>query len=65
MMAALLKTKQLSFEISPIPKEIDEIKTDRLKLDTILSNIISNAINFTEKGGVKVMVAYDKSNVEI
>lgn len=63
MMAALLKTKNLSCEIAPIPKEIDKIKTDKFKFNTILSNLFSNAINFTEKGGIKVSVARERADI--
>lgn len=62
MMSALLKIKHLSCEIAPIAKEIDKIKTDKFKFNAILSNLIGNAIKFTEKGGIKVTVVRDKNN---
>jgi signal transduction histidine kinase/ActR/RegA family two-component response regulator len=48
--------KRLSFDLSfegPIP---ETISTDASRFRQILTNIISNAIKFTERGGVGVMV---------
>lgn len=65
MLSATLRVKALDFYIDPIPKEIDRIKTDRLKFNLILSNLAGNAVNFTEKGSVNIQVTYDGSTCKI
>ncbi|MCA0457078.1 MAG: HAMP domain-containing histidine kinase [Chloroflexi bacterium] len=56
MLSATVRVKALDFYIEPIPTEIDRIKTDKLKFNLILSNLIGNAVNFTKKGYVKIKV---------
>lgn len=65
MMAATLHLKKLKFIIEEIPKNIETIETDKMKFDLILNNIISNAINFTEKGTIKVTVSRDGNRCKI
>ncbi|VVB59569.1 Methanogenesis regulatory histidine kinase FilI [uncultured archaeon] len=47
------KEKGIAFGFE-IDKSLPPITTDIMRLTQILSNIINNAINYTEKGGVKV-----------
>jgi two-component system, CAI-1 autoinducer sensor kinase/phosphatase CqsS len=65
MLSATLRVKTLNFSIDPIPKEIDRIKTDRLKFNLILSNLAGNAVNFTEKGSVNIKVTHDGATCKI
>lgn len=54
--------KGLSFKINyafPLP---EKVLTDKVRLKQILINLISNAIKFTEKGGINVNVSCDKNN---
>ena len=55
---AFINSIKLSFH--PLkPADDFIIKTDRLKLHLILMNLISNALNFTKKGQVDVVVVRD------
>jgi signal transduction histidine kinase/CheY-like chemotaxis protein len=54
--------KKLGFKIN-IDKEAPEyIMTDRLRLDQVIKNLISNAIKFTDKGEVEVSIKNGTEN---
>ncbi|WP_319419653.1 ATP-binding response regulator [Pleurocapsa sp. FMAR1] len=46
-----------------IASEVPEIKGDRLELRRVFTNLIGNAIKFTDKGAVKVSLDHNKSQV--
>ncbi len=52
--AAQAKTLRLNVDL---PKRTICLRTDRIKLQRVISNLVSNAINFTEHGGVTVTAA--------
>lgn len=52
----MAKEKMLSFEIKIDNSAPEFIKTDQNKLKQILINLITNAIKFTEKGGISISV---------
>lgn len=53
---AMTDDKGLVFTADVDPKAPAHITTDRQRLDQILRNLISNAIKFTEKGGISVTI---------
>jgi two-component system, OmpR family, aerobic respiration control sensor histidine kinase ArcB len=65
MMAATVYMKKIAFEVAPVPEELDNIKTDRIKFRLILSSLISNAINFTEQGKVTVITSPEGDGFKI
>ncbi|MDL2263359.1 response regulator [Synergistaceae bacterium OttesenSCG-928-I11] len=46
--------KSLSFEVDIAPEVPDELTGDPLRLGQILNNIISNAVKFTQQGGISI-----------
>lgn len=59
----MIGAKPLKLVLNPLkPKKDDVIKTDRTKFHDILHDLISNAINFTEKGEVSISV-FKKDNM--
>ena len=46
---------------SDVPEGLGTVRTDSVCLKRILINLLGNAIKFTEKGGVSVVVAADES----
>jgi len=58
----LAEKKGLIFEVEIDKDSPDSVYTDRLRLQQILRNLCSNAVKFTEKGNVKVIIS-DASNL--
>ena len=54
------REKGLSFQIALAPDVPPVLMLDRLALQRVLGNILSNAIKFTDAGGVRVLVALDE-----
>jgi signal transduction histidine kinase/HAMP domain-containing protein len=54
--AHLARDKGLSIDVSTRPECPAELHTDRKRLDQILRNLVSNAVKFTEKGGIRIEI---------
>lgn len=54
------KDKKLSLELIKPQNPIPEITTDKAKIKEMLSNLVDNAIKYTEKGKVKVSTEMQK-----
>lgn len=64
LFSMVAKEKGINFEI--IAKEAPiVIKTDKMRLEQILKNLISNAIKFTEKGTVSLEIKVDTDDDKI
>ena len=55
-LAQLAEAKSLHLE-SEVPDRIVRVRTDRIKLDRIITNLLTNAIKFTAKGSVTFSAA--------
>jgi len=49
--------KSLEFLIETEPSAADQLETDPQRLEQVLKNLLSNALKFTETGGVKLRVS--------
>lgn len=62
LFSRLAKEKEISFSIKKEYEAPETIKTDKLRLEQILKNFLSNAFKFTEKGSVEVIVKVAEKN---
>jgi signal transduction histidine kinase/DNA-binding response OmpR family regulator len=51
--------RALEFRVEVLPLAADTIETDPQRLQQVLTNLLSNAFKFTERGGVTLQVAPD------
>jgi len=63
-MQTLCEQKGLTLTLS-VPKNLPKVENDESKLHQILTNIVGNAVKFTEKGGVDISVEHDEGSVII
>ncbi|GHE42503.1 response regulator [Sphingobacterium griseoflavum] len=52
----LIQEKSLNLRVSLSPDLEEGLETDRLRLDQVLRNLMSNAVKFTQRGGVELIV---------
>lgn len=48
-----------------VTSEVPNIIADRMGIDRVITNIISNSIKYTEKGSIKIFIGYAANNVYI
>ncbi|HEY4154859.1 MAG TPA: response regulator, partial [Puia sp.] len=58
----LAKEKKLDFKITIGPAVPEEIETDRMRVEQVLKNLLSNAFKFTTEGSVELQVKPDPGN---
>lgn len=63
-MALLAKNKHLEF-ILDLEEDLPQIKFDKDKIIQVLTNLINNAIKFTDKGGITIRTSKDGNNVKV
>jgi len=47
------------------PKNLPKVETDEAKLHQVFTNVVDNAVKFTEKGSVDIIVKNDSKNVYV
>ncbi len=55
----MAKQKKLDFIVEVEPGTVSTLKTDKLRLEQVLKNLLSNALKFTAEGSIKLHVAND------
>ncbi|MCQ9204832.1 MAG: cell wall metabolism sensor histidine kinase WalK [Omnitrophica bacterium] len=63
-MKPLVEGKGLTFKLE-LSKKLPRIQFDRDRIAQVLINLISNAINFTEKGTITITTQLDKKGVSV
>lgn len=62
LMDPLVKEKGIEFSINIDKSLADSVETDRLRLDQVLRNLLSNALKFTKEGSVALNIKIDPDN---
>lgn len=58
-----IKEKGIDFSLDFAPNTPEVIKIDEVRLRQILFNIIGNAVKFTQKGAIKIGVAWEQNGI--
>lgn len=62
LFAPVAKSRQLEFKVQVQPSVPEKIETDKVRLEQILKNLISNALKFTTEGSVSFEIKICDSN---
>ena len=63
--AHMVKDKGLGIEVQASHEVPAQFQTDRKRLDQILRNLISNAVKFTEKGGIRIAIGRPSAEARV
>lgn len=63
LMSPLAKEKGIGFTVDIAPDAPEVLETDRLRLEQILRNLLSNALKFTKRGSVMLQINKTDSNL--
>ncbi len=58
----LIEDKGLALEIS-VPEDIPEVYWDRVRIEQVILNLLSNAVRYTDRGGISVRVVRKDQHV--
>lgn len=64
LMNPLVKEKGINFKINIDENVTSSLEVDRLRLDQVLRNLLSNALKFTKEGSVELSIKKDKGNAD-
>jgi CheY-like chemotaxis protein/two-component sensor histidine kinase len=59
------REKNVAFEITVSPKVPQAIETDKMRLEQILKNLISNSLKFTSQGYIQLKIFVDRDNKDV
>lgn len=65
LFAATAKNKEIGFFVETDANVPKMVQTDRLRLEQILKNLLSNAFKFTSKGEVSLLISLDEKDEKI
>ncbi|MEO6963272.1 MAG: response regulator, partial [Puia sp.] len=58
----LAKEKNIRFKIQTAPDVPAELETDKMRMEQVLKNLLSNAFKFTQEGSVEINIRQDEKN---
>jgi len=62
-MSPLAKAKELTLTCEMPTKPLPEVMADPMRIGEVVTNLVGNAINYTQKGGIAISFYQDKNDV--